>query len=617
MSGIAGFCDFRDNLLGRIEQTREIAKRMGNSLNHRGPDAGGEYLSENIAFAHRRLIVIDPTGDIQPMVCTEGGNTYVMVYNGRLYNTPEVRTALQAKGHNFLTVSDTEVVLRAYIEYGKDFLTHLNGVFALAIWDDKQKSCFLARDRFGIKPLFYTIAEGTLVFGSEIKALFEYPGIKPIVDENGLCEIFGLGPARTPGCGVYRGIHELKPGHAAVFNHDGLKTYPYWQLTARPHTDSYEQTVDTVRELLFDSIRRQMASDVPLCSLLSGGLDSSIVSAVAARAFREKGETLETYSFEFADNSRYFKPSAFQPSEDGPFAALMAEYIGSRHRVLVCETSALITGLYGAVRAKDLPGMTDIDSSLLYFGEQIKPNHTVCLSGECADEIFGGYPWFRDPEAYETHAFPWSKKLDLRKEVLAAAVRNRLPLDEYVQDKYEKSLHETPRLDGEDALHARQREIAYLNITWFMATLLERKDRMTMASGLEARVPFADYRLVEYLYNVPWELKYHNERVKALLKDASLDILPPDIIGRKKSPYPKSYHPGYEKELIAELKLILSDRYAPLHELVDTKALYALMDSKSDLGRPWFGQLMALPQMYAYLIEVNYWLERYGVEIRL
>ncbi len=138
-----------------------------------------------------------------------------------------------------------------------------------------------------------------------------------------------------------------------------------------------------------------------------------------------------------------------------------------------------------------------------------------------------------------------------------------------------------------------------------------------MANGLEVRVPFADHRLVEYLYNIPWEMKYQNGRVKSLLKDAAKDILPPEILERKKSPYPKTHHPGYEKELIAELRTILSDRYAPLHEIVDTKALYALMESQSDLGRPWFGQLMAVPQMYAYLIEVNYWLERYGVEIRM
>ncbi len=504
MCGIAGFCDFRDSFLKREEEAKAIAKRMGNVLSHRGPDAGGEYVSEQVVFAHRRLVVIDPVGGIQPMICSEDGADYVLVYNGELYNTDEIRTALLSKGHTFATTSDTEVLLRAYMEYGKDCVNHFNGIFAFVVWDERASSCFFARDRFGVKPLFYTMADDTLVFGSEIKALFEYPGIKPVIDTNGLCEIFGLGPARTPGCGVYRGIHELKPGFAAVFDRDGLQTYPYWQLTAKPHTESYEQTVQTVRDLLFDSIRRQLVSDVPICTLLSGGLDSSVVSAVSAITMGEQGKTLDTYSFEFADNSRYFKPSSFQPSEDGPFAALMSRHIGSRHRVLVCETSALVTGLYGAVRAKDLPGMADIDSSLLYYCELIKQNHTVCLSGECADEIFGGYPWFRDPAAYETHAFPWSKQLDLRKEVLAPSVRQRLPLDEYVKEQYENSIAAAPKLEGEDALHARQREIAYLNIVWFMATLLDAGVGKSNTNGKTGSYDFGQSIIaspIEYVFS--------------------------------------------------------------------------------------------------------------------
>lgn len=475
MCGIAGFCDFRDNLLKRTEEAQKIARRMGGVLLHRGPDAGGEYLSEHTAFAHRRLIVIDPEGGVQPMVRKQDGAKYALVYNGELYNTQEIRRALEVKGHFFETASDTEVLLRAYMEYGPDCVKHLNGIFAFAVWDEREQRCFFARDRFGVKPLFYTMADDVLVFGSELKALFEYPGIRPVVDEAGLCEIFGLGPARTPGCGVYQGIHEIKPGFAATFDQDGLHTYPYWQLTAKPHTQSYQDTVDTVRELLFDAVSRQLVSDVPVCTLLSGGLDSSAVSAISALALQKKGETLDTYSFEFADNSRYFKPTAFQPSEDGPYAAQMARHIGSRHRVLVCGTNELVSGLYGAVRAKDLPGMADVDSSLLYFCEQIKKNHTVCLSGECADEIFGGYPWFRDENAYQTRAFPWSPTLDLRSEVLNPALRLRLPMAEYVRARYEESIAATPKLDGEDALQARRREIAYLNITWFMATLLDDK----------------------------------------------------------------------------------------------------------------------------------------------
>lgn len=615
MCGIAGFCDFKEDLTQAYHKNKVIAERMGTVLKHRGPDASGEYITSHAAFSHRRLIVIDPAGGIQPMIRKQDDFEYALVYNGELYNTDEVRNILKLLGHEFDTSSDTEVLLRAYMQYGEKCVDYFNGIFAFAVWDSRRQSCFLARDRFGVKPLFYALRGDTLVFGSEIKALFEYPGVKPVIDRYGLCEIFGLGPARTPGCGVYKDIQELMPGYAAHFDADGLRIAPYWQLTAREHTDSYEQTVETTRELLFDAIRRQLVSDVPICTLLSGGLDSSIVSAVAAKELGESGRTLDTYSFDFVDNERYFRASSFQPSEDRPFVDIMTKAIGSNHRCLECDNDDLISGLYGAVLAKDLPGMADVDSSLLYFCRRIKDNHTVCLSGECADEVFGGYPWFRDKEAYETDAFPWSKKLDLRKEVLAPDLLARLPMDDYVSEQYHKSIDRAPKLNGESALRARQREISYLNITWFMTTLLDRKDRMTMASGLEVRVPFADHRLVEYLYNVPWDFKYRGEEVKALLKDAARDILPPEVIARKKSPYPKTYHPEYEQGLKYELRLILGDRYAPLHRLINSEALKALMNSESDYGRPWFGQLMAVPQMYAYLIEVNFWLEHYGVDI--
>lgn len=617
MCGIAGFCDFKEDFRLAQHKNKALAEKMGATLRYRGPDASGEYIAEHAVFAHRRLIVIDPVGGLQPMIRMQDGCEYALIYNGELYNTDEIRNGLKKLGHVFDTTSDTEVLLRAYMQYGEQCVDYLNGIFAFAVWDSLKQQCFMARDRFGVKPLFYAVRGSTLVFGSELKALFEHPSVKPVIDRYGLCEIFGLGPARTPGCGVYKDIYELMPGYSAQFNAEGLKIAPYWQLTAREHTDSYAQTVETTRSLLFDAIKRQLVSDVPICTLLSGGLDSSVVSAVAAKALGENGKTLDTYSFDFVDNERYFRASSFQPSEDRPFVDIMTKAIGSNHRYLECDNDDLISGLYGAVLAKDLPGMADVDSSLLYFCRRIKENHTVCLSGECADEVFGGYPWFRDQEVYDTPAFPWSKKLDLRKEVLSCELLRKLPLEDYVHEQYQKSIARTPKLDCEDALHSRQREISYLNITWFMTTLLDRKDRMTMANGLEVRVPFADHRLVDYLYNVPWEFKYHEQEVKALLKDAARDILPEEVLGRKKSPYPKTYHPEYEQGLKYELRLILSDRYAPIHRLINADALKALMNSESDYGRPWFGQLMAVPQMYAYLIEINFWLEHYGVDIVL
>lgn len=617
MCGIAGFCDFTQNLKNEYTKNKNIVIEMGKTLEHRGPNASGNYISEHVAFAHTRLAVIDLLGGIQPMKRTNNGHEYVIIYNGELYNTEEVRKELKKRGYEFHTTSDTEVLLVAYIEYGTQCPNYFNGIFSFAIWDSFHRLCFLCRDRFGVKPLFYSIVDQKVVFGSEIKALFEYPSIHPIINQYGLCEIFGLGPARSPGCGVYEGIHEVKPGHAAIIDYSGMILYSYWSLTAMEHTDNYEQTVEKTREILLDAIKRQLISDVPICTLLSGGLDSSVVSAVAANALKEEGKKLDTYSFDYNDNTKYFKASSFQPTQDRPFVDIMVNAIDSNHTYLECDHNSLYEYLYDAVIGKDLPGMADVDSSMLYFCRQIKKNHTVCLSGECADEIFGGYPWFRDEEAYNTNTFPWSKNLDYRKSILSPHLRKILPMDEYVQSEYQKTIRVVPRLDGESKLATRQREISYLNTSWFMTTLLDRKDRMTMASGLEVRVPYADHRLIQYLYNVPWEYKYHNNEVKALLKDAVKGILPDKVINRKKSPYPKTYDPQYESLLKDELRNILRDDSAPIHILVDHESIHKLMDSNSDYGRPWFGQLMATPQLYAYLIQINFWLKHYKVTLKI
>jgi asparagine synthase (glutamine-hydrolysing) len=292
----------------------------------------------------------------------------------------------------------------------------------------------------------------------------------------------------------------------------------------------------------------------------------------------------------------------------------MVVAIGSNHRYLECKNENLLEALYQAVRAKDLPGMADVDSSMLYFAGKIKENHTVCLSGECADEIFGGYPWFRDEEVYKKPVFPWSKGLTLRKEVLNPNLLKRLPLEEYVRCQYEKTMRRVPLTGEETPLLKRQKEISYLNIEWFMATLLERKDRMTMAAGLEVRVPFADHRLISYLYKVPWEYKYHNREVKGLLKDVATTMLPKEVIWRKKCPYPKTYDPRYERALKEELTRLLHKKEEPIGWLLNKKRVLELLGKPSDYGRPWFGQLMAAPQMYAYFIQINTWLNEYKVD---
>ncbi|KSV57979.1 asparagine synthase (glutamine-hydrolyzing) [Acetivibrio ethanolgignens] len=614
MCGISGFCDFSGNLLNNREYHLQIAEKMGRRLLHRGPDDFGAYVSEHAAFSHARLAVMDPERGKQPMIKRREGYEYAIVYNGEIYNTRELRKDLEKEGFFFETTSDTEVVLAAYMVYGKRMIELLNGIYAFAIWDGYERCVFLGRDRFGVKPLFYTVKDGIFLFASELKGLLEHPRVEPVLNEYGICEIFGLGPARSPGCGVYQDIYEVPPGYMAYVDYSGCKLSRYFELEPGDNKENYENAVEHTREILFDAIERQMISDVPICTLLSGGLDSSVVSAVAARYLKKQGKRLDTYSFDYQDNTKNFKASSFQPEEDRPYVEKMVEAIGSRHRYLECGNEDLLEGLYEAVRAKDLPGMADVDSSLLRFARKIKENHTVCLSGECADEVFGGYPWFRDEQVYKNPVFPWSKNLELRKEVLSPELLRKAPVEDYVRCQYEKTMRRVPLTGEETEEEKRQKEISYLNTSWFMTTLLDRKDRMTMASGLEVRVPFADHRLISYLYRVPWKYKYHKGEVKSLLKDAASEVLPEAVLRRKKCPYPKTYDPAYEKALKIELIRLLERKEEPIGWILNREAVLGMLKQPSDYGRPWFGQLMAAPQMYAYFIQINTWLTEYKVD---
>ncbi len=617
MCGIAGFCSFKENYSKESAKWQETLANMKNSIKHRGPDEDGFMLEEHAGFAHARLSIIDLANGKQPMTRKIGNRSYTIIYNGELYNTSELREDLEIKGWRFKTTSDTEVILVGIIEYGNEFVKELNGIFAFAIWDSYQETLSIFRDRLGIKPLFYTNTGNALIFGSELKVLFEYPGIRPIIDKEGLCEVFGIGPARTYGKGVFKGCKEVLPGYYNVYNRDGMKEYQYWKLVSRPHTDSYEETVEKTAILLKDSIIRQMISDIPICTFLSGGVDSSIVTAVCASELAKRGEQLNTFSFDFAGNDQYFKANDFQPSRDRPYVDLMVKHFNTKHTYLECDNFKLADALYKAVDAKDLPGMADVDSSLLYFCSEVKKFNKVTLTGECADEIFGGYPWFHSKEAFETAAFPWSRNIEPRKQLLQDDLLQLLNLEDYINKTYEASVAETPRLSSDNAEETRRREISYLNIKWFMATLLDRMDRTSMFSGLEARVPLADHRILDYVWNVPWDIKCKDGVVKHLLREAAKGLLPDEVLYRRKSPYPKTYNPHYEAILAERLTEVLNNPSSPVNRLIDRKKVESFLSTPSDYGKPWFGQLMAGPQMLAYLLQINYWLDKYKIELEI
>lgn len=589
---------------------------MGETLNHRGPDDKGQWEGRTGVLVHRRLAVIDPENGKQPMERRLGTARYVLTYNGELYNTPQLRRTMKEQGYQFTTNTDTEVLLYAYMEYGEEVGKHLEGIYAFVIWDGLKGRFFACRDRFGVKPFFYAEQGSTFVFASELKALFQYPALEPRADGDTWREVLGLGPVRTPGSGVFAGVEALEPGCWLTFDETGLRKGRYWSLESRPHTDDYDTTVERVRELVTGAITRQLVSDVPLCTFLSGGLDSSVITAVATREYQRRGlPSLESYSFDYTDNDKYFTPSAFQPDSDAPWVQRMTETFHTRHTNLICPIPALVSLLPEAVLYKDLPGMADVDSSLLYFCREVAKTHTVALSGECADEVFGGYPWFERAELMNAGTFPWCADLSPRSEVFAPMWR-RWDIEEYVNETYSDWVASTPYLAGETRDEARRREIGWLNLNWFMATLLDRKDRMSMASGLEVRVPFCDHHLVEYVWNIPWKMKAMGGHRKQVLRDAAAGLLPEDVRTRSKSPYPKTHHPLYEQLVRARVLTLLDDPDAPIQGLVDGKALRkGLLRDAGDYGRPWFGQLMAGPQMLAYLIQLNAWMERFGLQV--
>lgn len=617
MCGFAGFADFGQGLVQPPQLSLDLVRRMVRRIAHRGPDGQGAHLSQNCALAHARLAVIDPKNGQQPLSLPWQGHQVTIAYNGELYNAPELRRDLEARGFSFSTRCDTEVALAAYLAWGLDCPRRFNGIFALAVDDPAAGRAFLCRDPFGVKPLFYTLREGRLVFASEIKALFEYPGVRPVVGREGLQEIFGLGPARTPGCGVFQGIRELKPGHLAVFDRQGFRELAYFDLEAQPLELSYPQAVEQVRGLLTDAVRRQLKSDVPLCTFLSGGLDSSLVTAIAAESLGELGEKLDTYSFEFEGNSQWFTPSSFQPDRDQDWAERVSTILGTEHTTLLCTSRELADSLKEAVIAKDLPGMADVDGSLLRFCRQVKRRHTVALCGECADEIFGGYPWFHRREMYDGRHFPWSNNLDLRAGLLRPEIRTELDLEGYVSQRLKETLAQVPTLPGESEEQVRARQLSYLNIHWFMSTLLDRKDRCSMVSGLEVRVPYADHRLAQLVYNIPWEYRCRGGEPKALLRDAGAGLLPEEILHRRKSPYPKTHNPSYEALVKEQLLSVLRDSSQPIHKLLSEETVTGLLGQTFDYGRPWFGQLMAGPQLLAYLLQINFWLAHYQIYLAL
>jgi len=595
MCGFTGW--YKKNITKKDKKT---IKKMTNTLRYRGPDQKGYYVGKNILLGHRRLSIIDLKNGIQPMTYKD----YTIVYNGELYNTNKIKEKLKQK-YKFETTSDTEVLLKGYIEYKEKILDMIEGIYAFAIYHNNK--IFLARDRVGVKPLFYTLQNDNFLFASEIKALLKNKLVKPIIDKNSLQELLSLSPSRIPGSGVFKNIKELRPGHYMTYENNKIKIKRYWNIKELENKDDYETATKKIEELLTESIKRQTISDVDIACLLSGGLDSSIITAVVSK---NTNKQIDTYSIDYEGNDKYFQKTKFTVSRDNEFINLMSKTFNTKHHYKIITQKKLARYLKESVKARDLPGMADIDSSLLWFSKKIK--HKVILSGECADEIFGGYPWFYREEVMNREYFPWLDSIESRNKLLKKELQEKLKLKEFMKKQYDNILKEVPKTKNKK--EEKYKKLFYLNMTYFMTTLLERKDRMTMRGSIEARVPFADTKLIEYLWNIPWKYKYHDNTEKGILRDAFKDILPEEIKNRKKNPYPKTHNPKYTKIVTKLLKKRLKNKNSILYKIFDEKELNNLIETEGkSFTSPWFGQLMTGPQLLAFLYQIDIWAKLYKI----
>ncbi|MCG3041861.1 asparagine synthase (glutamine-hydrolyzing) [Streptomyces fenghuangensis] len=616
MCGIVGWVDFERDL----SQERTTTEAMTRTMACRGPDAEGVWLGRHAAIGHRRLSVIDLEGGRQPMLSEEGGlPPVVLTFSGEIYNYRELRSELASRGHRFRTQSDTEVVLRAYLEWGQDMAGRLNGMFAFGIWDARREELLLVRDRLGVKPLYYHPTPNGVLFGSEPKAILANPEIPRRVNADGLREILDM--VKTPEHAVFTGMSEVRPGHLVRVRRQGLSKHRYWALEAVEHTDSLDRTVRTVRELLEDIVSRQLISDVPLCSLLSGGLDSSAVTALAAKALKEQGAgPVRSFSVDFVGAAENFVPDPLRSTPDAPFVRDLAELVEADHREILLDSDDLSDPAVRAavLGATDLPPVWygDLWPSLYLLFRAVRERSTVALSGESADELFGGYSWFHDPEVLTAETFPWLTTTPGPfydgTPLFDKGLIGSLDIPGRRRDSYHEAIAEVPTLPGETGLEKRMRELSYLNLTRFVNTLLDRKDRMSMAVGLEVRVPFCDHRLVEYVFNAPWSMKTFDGREKSLLRAATRDILPQSIVERVKAPYPSTQDSGYEKKLRDRLAEVISSGDAPILPLLDLDRV------RDRLNRPVSSESTQITRIDLEVpLSLNAWLESYDVTLDL
>lgn len=540
-----------------------------------------------------------------PEIASEG-RQIAMAY-GRIRNRDALLRRLNADD----SISNSQLVLLAYRKWGTGYPKWIEGPAMTCAMDTSSDTMVLSRDRMGESAVFYSLGEdGRTVFSDHPDSLLKSASANPIVDREGMCELFGLGPARTPGRTPLRDIRTLPPGCVLIGEDGKTEIRAYYALPVREHRENEADTIRHTRELLDQAV----VEVLPLKpgAMLSGGLDSTALTALMC----EKMGEVQTFSVDYRDNDEDFRPNAFRPERDAPYITMAVEALKTNHHMFILEQASLADALDKAVSVRGFPGMADIDTSLMLFAGQIaKFNHNV-VSGECGDEVFGGYPWFRSAVPMTENAFPWSGSVDLRESILRPEIQKKLDLRDYVRQAVRDSEQRT-HIEGDDS-ESRLRRMQLMCFEFFMANLQERATRMCGYQGVKVLTPLCDDRLVEYVFNVPWKLKFKGGIEKGLFRAAVRDLLPPELNRRKKSPYPKTCSPIYTEIIRGLTTAMLTDREAPILEWIDVERVRSIAQSVLDpVETPWYGQLMAGPQMLAYLWQVNVWMRDRNIMVRL
>lgn len=543
------------------------------------------------------------------------GVTYSVLYDGEIYNREEIIEELVSRGDYFNTDEEEEVLLKAYLAWGGDLFYKFEGVFSVAIYNLESGKLFLARDPIGAKSLFYSVVKDGIVFGNNVGYILKTKRVKPEVTYEGISELMTLGPSRRQSSAVFRNICVLEPGSFLEYDGDRVCISKYDDFEALEFDETFENTVTNVREMVVDSILKQFPHNLNVCTLLSGGLDSSIVTAVVSDAVRQSGGKLNTFSVDYEGNETFFKANDFQPNSDNEWIRKMVSFLDTNHTTFKLTSLELVESLHSAMVSRGFPGMGDIDTSLLKFCEKMKVFADVGMGGECADEVFGGYPWFHRNALMESDFFPWIRSVRERREFINEEIRNSVDGVKLAREIYYDEVKKAPVLMSDSEHERRIREIGYLTYRWFLPVLLERQDKMAGKSNFRIRAPFCNFKLMKYVYNIPWDYKARDEMEKGLLRTAFREFLPSEVVTRKKSPYPKTFNPSYRELVSRELSHIIENPTSPLLDVIDVNRVRSLIFENESESRPWFGQLMRGPQVMAFFIQMNDWLKEFKVSI--